>query len=143
MTLAGSAEKLYTPDILKLAVELAATPYDPTAPFTGMARSQSCGSTLELSLRTDRHDAIEQVGIKVAACAIGQASAAIFARHAKGTRAAEVDQALHATEAWLGGRGEMPHWPDFDFLRPAREYPGRHGAILLPWKAAAQALSKA
>ena len=36
----------------------------------------------------------------------------------------------------------MPDWPDLEMLAPALPYPGRHGAILLPWRAAADALSK-
>ena len=32
--------------------------------------------------------------------------------------------------------------PYFTVLAPARAYPGRHGAMLLPWKAALDALSK-
>ncbi|WP_284125498.1 iron-sulfur cluster assembly scaffold protein [Parerythrobacter aestuarii] len=142
MTSARNAEQLYTPQILSLAVELAKVPFDPSSPLNGSARSQSCGSTVELSLYLDRHAAIDTVGLKVAACAIGQASAAIFARHATGNRSDDIERALEAIRSWLADEGEMPHWPDFHFLAAARDYPGRHGAILLPWKAAAEALSK-
>jgi len=36
-----------------------------------------------------------------------------------------------------------PDWPDLALVAPARAYPARHGAMLLPWKAAAAALSSA
>jgi hypothetical protein len=35
----------------------------------------------------------------------------------------------------------LPDWPDIQQIEPARDYPGRHGAIALPWKAALDALS--
>jgi hypothetical protein len=37
---------------------------------------------------------------------------------------------------------ELPDWPDFSLLEAARDYPGRHGALQLPWRAALDALSK-
>jgi hypothetical protein len=43
--------------------------------------------------------------------------------------------------AWLGGDAPLPDWPGLAALAPARAHPGRQEALLLPWKAAAQALS--
>jgi NifU-like protein involved in Fe-S cluster formation len=45
--------------------------------------------------------------------------------------------------AWLDDEGPAPDWPDLTLVAPARAYPARHGAMLLPWKAAAAALSSA
>jgi len=42
--------------------------------------------------------------------------------------------------AWLGGAGQMPDWPGLAAIAAARDYPARHGAILLPWRAALDAL---
>jgi hypothetical protein len=36
----------------------------------------------------------------------------------------------------------MPDWPGIALLRRARDYPGRHGAILLAWDAALAALAE-
>jgi NifU-like protein involved in Fe-S cluster formation len=77
----------------------------------------------------------------VRACAVGQASAAIFARHAAGRSAQQISQSLTELEAWLAHDGELPDWPGLAVLEPARAYPARHGAMLLPWKAAVAALS--
>ena len=134
---------LYTPEVLALAVELARYPMTDEAALVGSARSQSCGSVLDVSLRCDGQSRIEELGLKVTACAIGQASAAIFARHARGRNLEDISTARHAMASWLGGDGAQPDWPDLELLTPARAYPARHGAILLPWKAAEQALSKA
>lgn len=139
----GKAARLYTGEILGLAVELARYPIDEQAVLRGSARSQSCGSTIDMSLACDPQGRIVAVGMRVTACAIGQASAAIFARHAAGREPAGISSARRDIEAWLAGSAPLPDWPDFVLIEPAQAYPGRHGAILLPWKAAGQALSNA
>lgn len=137
------ATPLYTAEILGLAVELAAFPLDSRAPLQGSARSRSCGSVVEVGLFAGSGGRIEGCGLKVAACAIGQASAALFVRHARGLDIAAVGRALEQIEGWLQGEGPVPDWPELSLIEPARAFPARHGAILLPWKAAVQALSKA
>jgi NifU-like protein involved in Fe-S cluster formation len=138
-----AAARLYTPELLALAVELAEYPPLEAAPVRGEARSPTCGSTLALDMAFDGDGRIERVGLRVRACAVGQAAAAIFARHAAGREAAEIRAALERLEAWLDEKGSAPDWPDLALVAPARAYPARHGAMLLPWKAAAAALSSA
>lgn len=136
----ASAAKLYTPEILALATSLAAHPFDDAMPLIGRARSQSCGSTLAISLRLDDAGRIAALGLRPQACAIGQASAAVFAAAAPGQSRADIATSEAALAAWLAGAGAMPLWPGLAVLAPAREYPARHGAILLPWRAALDAL---
>lgn len=138
-----SAEKLYTPDMLAAAVSLADFLPIADAQLKGEARSATCGSTLAMDLRTSASGQIEAIGMKVSACAVGQASAAIFARHAKGSTLAEISRAFGDMQAWLESEGPTPDWPEIALIVPARDYPARHGAILLPWKAALAALSTA
>lgn len=138
----SSAERLYTPELLALAVGLSRYPLTDDLPLTGEARSRSCGSTLRIGLASDETGRVERLGMRVAACAIGQASAAVFAAAAPGRTAAELAATLAALEAWLGEGGAMPDWPGLDAVAAAQAYPGRHGAMLLPWKAALDALSK-
>ncbi|EDL50291.1 iron-sulfur cluster assembly scaffold protein [Erythrobacter sp. SD-21] len=128
---------LYSPELLALAVELADHPYDADAPLQGQAHSRSCGSSIALSL-----DPASRLGLRVTACAVGQASAAIFARHFDAHPVARLSATHNQIERWLGGAEERPDWPGMQILEPARAYPGRHGAILLPWRAALDALSK-
>ena len=139
----GSAARLYTPDLLALAVGLANYPLHEGFPLHGQARSQTCGSTLELGLAIDANSRIDGVGMAVAACAVGQAAAAIFASACSGLDESSVRAAHDELQDWLGGRGELPDWPGIDALEPAREHSGRHTAILLPWIAAIRALSMA
>lgn len=128
---------LYSSQMLALAVELAQYQSIPEARYYGEARSATCGSTLAISF----DEGIERLGLKVTACAVGQASATIFARHSKGKTEAEIAASSNAIAAWLGGDAPLPEWPDLHLIAPASDYPARHGAILLPWKAALAALS--
>ena len=137
----SAARRLYTPELLALAVELARHPPLENATLHGEARSPTCGSTLAIGLVPDANGGIDALGMRVHACAVGQASAAIFARHAKGRDRAAIAAALAHMEAWLAGQGPMPDWPDLAHIAPALAYPARHGAMLLPWKAALAALS--
>lgn len=141
MSVSTGSAKLYTPSILSLAVELARYPMRTSLDLHGEAKSSTCGSTLEVGLACNPLGAIEELGLRVSACAIGQASAAIFARHAKGRSRTDISQALDELSMWLADGGKAPDWPDLSQLAAAQGYPARHGAILLPWKAAQQALS--
>ena len=137
----AGAERLYTPELLGLAVSLADYPLDPALPYQGSARSRSCGSTLDAGLALDEEGRVERLGLRVRACAVGQAAAALFAQGARGRQAAEIEAAHTAIAQWLSDGGEPPDWPGMAALAEARGYPGRHGAIMLPWTAALDALS--
>jgi NifU-like protein involved in Fe-S cluster formation len=136
-----SAEKLYTPELLALTLELAQWPAMENLPLHADARSATCGSTLALDLALDDSDHITTLGLRVRACAVGQAAAALFARKAIGTDIAALLGAHDRIEGWLEGEAPLPDWPGLELIATAREYPARHGAIMLPWKAAISALS--
>ncbi|APE28760.1 iron-sulfur cluster assembly scaffold protein [Aurantiacibacter gangjinensis] len=135
------AERLYTPQMLSAAVGLADYPPIDNACLRGCARASTCGSTLDMDIVLDDDRTIERVGMKVRACAVGQAAAAIFARDAEGRSQSDVQKAHDALEAWLDDENAMPDWPGLDLIAPAHAFPARHGAMLLPWKAALDALS--
>jgi NifU-like protein involved in Fe-S cluster formation len=137
----SGAQRLYTPELLALAVDLAKWPRLGGVPLHGEARSPTCGSTLAMDLALDGAGRIERLGMSVRACAVGQASAAVFARSAEGHRAEDIEKTLARLEVWLAGEGALPEWPGLAPIEPARAYPARHGAMLLPWKAALAALS--
>jgi len=139
----ASVERLYTPEVLALATGLAAYPFDPDMDHLGSARSPSCGSTVALSLRLDEAGRIGAVGVKAHACAIGQAAAAIFAAVAPGQDRPAIAAAAEAIGQWLAEGGALPEWAGLSAIAAAQSFPGRHGAILLPWKAALEALSSA
>ena len=140
---AGSAGKLYTPAMLSLATELADFPFASDLPHIASARSRTCGSTAVLGLALAVDGTVDRVGLKISACAIGQASAALLARSIKGRSAQDVRTVRTEIDNWLGGEGELPAWPDFELIAAARDSKGRHGALLLSWNAAVDALSMA
>lgn len=133
-----SAAALYTPELLALATSLARYPLTDDLPARGRARSPSCGSTLELGIGLDGGK-IAQIGLRSQACAVGQAAAAIFAAAAIGRTREEIALAEHAVETWLSG-GPLPSWKGIGTIAKVAAYQGRHGAVLLPWRAALSAL---
>ena len=136
-----SAAKLYTPDLLAATLELVHYPPLESAALRGESRSPTCGSTLAMDLLLADDSSIERIGLTVRACAVGQASAAVFARHAPGRTEAEIAARAERFSAWLEDEAPIPDWPDMALIAPAQAYPARHGALLLPWKAAIAALS--
>jgi NifU-like protein involved in Fe-S cluster formation len=134
----ASAARLYSPEVLGLATGLAAWPFDAAMPLQGQARSASCGSTLALSLAMASDGTITAIG-----CPSGPPSAAIFAAAVPGLTPGDIDRAAAAIAAWLQGDAPLPDWPGLAAIAPAAAYPARHGAIMLAWKAALDALSTA
>lgn len=133
---------LYTTEILALAVELAEYPLTDAVAQRGEAASRVCGSRVVIDAACAADGTIRRVGAQVAACAIGQASATLFLRGAPGRSAGDLAAAIGDIESWLAGADARPAWPGLSILEPARSYPARHAAILLPWRAALAALSK-
>ena len=129
--------------MLALATSLARWPLDPAFPRRAEARSTLCGSRISLGLALDAAGRIDRLGMQVSACAIGQASAALFAEGAVGRDLAAVAAALDALDSWLERGADLPDWPGLAAIAAARDYPARHGAIRLAWQAARAALSSA
>ena len=98
---ARGAAKLYTPDILALAVKLANFPLSDDFRMRAQVRSRTCGSSLELGAQVDQDGAVGRLGMQVSACAIGQAAAALFAGDSKGRTLADMLNSLQALESWL------------------------------------------
>lgn len=134
---------LYNREILALAVALADCPRLPAPGRSGELRAPLCGSRTMLDLTFDQNGRIDRVGLHVEACALGQAAATLFARGAPGKDAADLAAMHIALAAWLGGTGDAPpDWPGIAVLAPARDYPARHAAILLPFALAAKLASE-
>lgn len=136
-----STAALYTPEVLALATGLAQWPLDAGLPLRGEARSPVCGSEIAMGLALDPAGAVERLGLRVRACAVGQAAAALFADAAIGLNLTQLATTERDLRAWLDGSQALPDWPGLEAIAAARAYPGRHGAILLPWRAAIAALS--
>lgn len=136
-----SSAKLYTPRVLALTIELANYPHDPEGKLQGHAKSRTCGSEINLSgCGSTGGEALGKIGMTVTACAIGQASAAIFADAVAGRSADDIRAMAAGMELWIKDEKDSAFLPRLDLLEPARAYSARHDAILLPWRAAIDAL---
>lgn len=133
---------LYNRDILALAVASADYLPNPGARFHASSRAPLCGSRIIIDVDTDEAGRVTGVGMHVEACALGQAAATLLARHAPGRGIADIRAARDAIAEWFAGADRVPDWPGFDLLAPARDYPARHGAILLPFDAAIAAIEE-
>jgi len=136
-----SAVRLYSPEVLALAASLAQWPWIEGLDEVGHARSRSCGSSLAVGMGLDAHGQVIRLGLRARACAIGQAAAAIFAASAPGRTLEEIALDADHVAAWLAGDEQMPAIPGLGAISPARDYPARHGAIMLAWTAARELLS--
>lgn len=135
---------LYTTEILRLAASLQ-EPH-PLSHEDGRAelRSPTCGSRISLSVQLDPDRRVERLSMQVHACAFGQASAALVERHSRGLTHDEVSEAMLALSRWLAGEHhDSSGWPGVAALAPARSRKGRHGAILLPFRALLAAMEAA
>lgn len=126
---------LYTRDILRLAASI---PHlEPLDAPDGIAerRSAACGSRVAVAVRMDK-ERVAGLSQRVEACAFGQAAAALMGNAAVGSGEDELRAAIGGIEAWLcGNDGAAASWPGLEVLEPARGRSGRHGAILLPFRA--------
>jgi len=136
---------VYTTEILRLAASLPPQAVDfGTVDCSAMRRSPTCGSSLTVYVKLDREKRVAAISQDVSACAFGQASAAILAHHAVGRDRGEIAAAHEALADWLAGRrGDPGDWPGLEALAPARAKAGRHGAILLPFRALLAAMDGA
>ncbi|HCI45727.1 MAG TPA: iron-sulfur cluster assembly scaffold protein [Rhodospirillaceae bacterium] len=129
-------EALYSSKILSLAASITRNRLPDDADVVVSRRSAVCGSGIRVGLCFDHERQIADYGHEVQACALGQASAAIVASHCIGLTAAALADAMAQMEAIL--RGEVPEellWPDMAVLAPVRDFPPRHDAVLLPYRA--------
>ena len=137
-------EPLYTRDILRLAASI---PH--LVPFAELGdgvqlRSPTCGSRVAMIVTLDGRGGVATLAQAVEACAFGQAAAALVGQSAEGLSLTEAQAAAVHVAAWLGGDdAAVDAWPGLAVLDPARHRRGRHGAILLPFKALAAAIEGA
>ena len=138
------SEPLYTTEILRLAASLDEPRSLDREDGRVELRSPTCGSRISLAVQLDGERRVERLSMRVNACAFGQASAALLARHSRGRSHDDVSQAMLALSRWLTeDRAEAGDWPGIDALAPARAKRGRHGAILLPFRALLAAIEAA
>ena len=134
---------LYSEKILEIAGNALAAPRL-TPPVASVRKvSRLCGSVIEVDVRVV-DGVITAYGHDVAACALGQTSAAIVARQIVGTPAEEFRRVRAEMVAMLKADGPPPagKWSELRYLEPVRDYKPRHASTLLVFDAVVEALDK-
>ena len=130
------ASTLYNRDILRLAASLVANDRLDTANGVAEARAPLCGSRIFVEVAFIADGEIGGLAMRVSACALGQASAAILKANAVGADMATIIAIRAQIVEMLTANGPIPQlWPDLALLSPAKDYPSRHASILLPYDA--------
>lgn len=134
---------LYSRDILRLAASIPHHARLAGAEASAEKRAPVCGSRVVVDVVCDAEGRVAALGQEVHACALGQASAALMGGHAIGRTHAELAESRDALAAYLAGTRDNPGtWPGLAVFADARRFTARHGAILLPFEAAAEAAAK-
>lgn len=134
------AAVLYTADILRMAASIPHLGQLDQPDIRMDQRAPICGSHIRIDLCLDETGHVRDFAQEVRACALGQASAYLLGTHIIGRSAHELTETAQALADWLSGAcSDAPNWPGISILEAARTHPGRHGAICLPFDAAARA----
>jgi NifU-like protein involved in Fe-S cluster formation len=134
-------ETIYNNRVLELAADIPRLGRLAHPDATATAHSRLCGSTVtvDLSLSDGR---VSDFAHDVRACALGQASSSLMARHIIGATPAELVALRETMVRMLKANGPPPagKWAELAVLEPVRDYKARHASTLLTFDAVVQAL---
>lgn len=107
------------------------------------AHSRLCGSTVKIDLAMNG-DVVTDFAHDVKACALGQASSSIMARHVVGSTSTELRELRETVRRMLKENGAPPDgkWADVALLEPVRDYKARHASTLLTFDAVVDAIGQ-
>ncbi len=136
-------DDIYTRRVLELAADIPRLGRLPSPDATAKAHSRLCGSTVIVDIVV-REGCVVDFGHDVRACALGQASSSLMARHVVGATAEELLALRETVTRMLKQNGPPPEgkWADFAVLEPVRAYRARHASTLLTFDAVADALGQ-
>lgn len=134
-------DDIYNSSILELAgnIPRLGRLADPDA--TATAHSRLCGSKVTIDLKLDG-EVVTDFAHDVKACALGQASSSIMARHIVGASVEELRSVREAMRKMLKENGPPPdgRFAEARFLEPVRNYKARHASTMLTFDAVVQAI---
>ena len=134
---------VYNARILELAGNIPRIGKLEDAEASASAISKMCGSkvTVHLKMADGR---VSDFAHEVHACALGQASSSVMARHVIGATRADIEQVRDQMRAMLKEEGDPPtgDWADLEVLLPARDFKNRHQSIMLTFEATLDAISQ-
>jgi NifU-like protein involved in Fe-S cluster formation len=138
-------DDIYNERILALAADIPHLGRLPGADGSASLRSRLCGSTVTVDLRI-ADGKVAGFAHDVKACALGQASSSIMARHVIGSTEAELRAVRDGVHRMLKEQAAPPAiegWPELAWLEPVRDYKARHASTMLTFDAVLEAFDKA
>jgi NifU-like protein involved in Fe-S cluster formation len=134
---------VYNSRILELAGNIPRLGRLADANATATAHSKLCGSTVTIDLKM-HGGVVTDFAHQVKACALGQASSSIMARHVVGSNAGELREVREAVRRMLKENGPPPSgkWSEIAVLEPVRDYKARHASTLLTFDAVVSAIDQ-
>jgi NifU-like protein involved in Fe-S cluster formation len=135
--------EIYNKRILELAADIPRLGRLAAPDASARAHSKLCGSTVTVDLKVNG-DVVADFAHEVKACALGQASSSIMARHVVGSSAEELRTVREAMRRMLKEDGAPPDgkWSDLGVLEPVRGFKARHASTLLTFDAVVDALDQ-
>jgi NifU-like protein involved in Fe-S cluster formation len=134
---------VYNKKILGLAADIPRLGRLPHPDATAVAHSKLCGSkvTVDINMKDGK---ISDFAHDVKACALGQASSSIMARHVIGSTPDELRTLRDEMHRMLKENGDPPQgkWVDCEALLPVRDFKARHASTLLTFDAVVDAVNQ-
>lgn len=136
-------DDIYNSKILEFAGNIPLTGTLSDADAQAQAHSKLCGSRVKVWLKM-HGETVDGFAHEVKACALGQASSSIMARHVIGATAQELRAARADMLAMLkdGGEGPSGRFADMRYLLPVRDYKARHASTMLTFDAVVDCLDQ-
>ena len=139
----STMEDIYNIKIIEFAGNIPLIGSLEDADASAQAHSKLCGSKVRIWLKMDG-DTVSAFAHDVKACALGQASSSIMARHVIGATSDELRKAREDMLAMLKADGEGPQgrFEDMRYLRPVKDYKARHASTMLTFDAVVDAIGQ-
>ncbi len=136
-------DEIYNRRVLELAADIPRLGRLAAPDASAKAHSRLCGSTVTIDLRLE-DGVVSDFAHDVRACALGQASSSLMARHIIGAKPEDLLKLREKMLAMLKRGGPPPdgEWAEFAVLEPVRDYKARHASTMLTFDAVADALGQ-
>lgn len=137
-------ETVYKSQLIELAATIGRVGRLERPDASATRRSMICGSTITVDIAV-RDDQICDYAHVVKACALGQAAAAIVAKHVIGAPLSDLRPLAQTARAMLEANGPPPkgRWAEVAALEAVRPYSARHASTLLVFEALSEAAERA
>ena len=134
---------IYNRKILGFAADIPRLQRLQAADATAVAISKLCGSKVTVDVVL-KDGVVSDFGHVVKACALGQASSSIMARHVVGSTPDELRALRQQMYKMLKEDGPPPagKWSDLEALLPVKDFKPRHASTLLTFDAVVDALNQ-